>query len=88
MALDQIMEEHGFKVSSSCSGFEWFIKRIQYQGNEAFVTVTAEDELHLPDSAEEPVLVSISDVDSGKELEAPRRFESLKSYLDTLEPPV
>jgi hypothetical protein len=31
--------------------------------------------------------VSITDHNSGNELETPQRFESLKSYLDTLNPP-
>ena len=88
MELDQIMEKYGFKISSSCSGFEWYIKKVRHKGNDAFVTITADDELHLPDSVDAPVLVSISDMNSGNELEAPQRFESLKSYLDTLNSPV
>lgn len=87
MELDHIMEEYGFKISTSCSGFEWYVKKIQYKGSEAFVTITADDEFHLPDSIDEPVIVSISDIDSGNELEAPQRFESLKSYLDMLNTP-
>jgi hypothetical protein len=87
MGLDQIMETYGFKVSSSCSGFEWYVKSIEYKGNSAFITITADDELHLPDSMEEPVVVNITDHNSGNELETPQRFESLKYYLDSLNPP-
>jgi hypothetical protein len=87
MELDQIMEAYGFKISSSCSGFEWYVKSVEYKGNDAFITITANDELHLPESVDEPVIVSITDNNSGNELEAPQPFESLKSYLDTLNPP-
>ncbi|MGA8179068.1 MAG: hypothetical protein WB792_03365 [Desulfobacterales bacterium] len=84
MELDQILETYGFESSTSCSGFEWYVKGIVYEGNDAFVTITAEDELHLPESMNEPVVVSITDRNSGNELQSPQRFESLKSYLDTL----
>jgi hypothetical protein len=84
MELDQILETYGFESSTSCSGFEWYVKGIVYEGNDAFVTITAEDELHLPESMNEPVVVSVTDRDSGNELQSPQRFESLKSYLDTL----
>jgi hypothetical protein len=87
MELDQIMESYGFKISSSCSGFEWYVKEIEYKGSDAFITVTADDELHLPESVDEPVVVNITDHHSGNDLEKPQRFESLKSYLDTLNPP-
>jgi hypothetical protein len=84
MELDQILESYGFESSTSCSGFEWYVKGIVYEGNDAFVTITAEDELHLPQSMNEPVVVSITDRNSGNELQSAQRFESLKSYLDTL----
>ena len=87
MELDQTMETYGFKTSSSCSGFEWYVKTIVYEGNEALVTITAEDELHLPESINEPVVVSITDSNSGNDLKPLQRFGSLKSYLDTLNPP-
>jgi hypothetical protein len=87
MELDQIMESYGFTVSSSCSGFEWYVKELEYKGNDAFVTVTADDELHVPKSMDEPVVVNITDHHSGNELETPQRFESLRSYLDGLNPP-
>lgn len=84
MEIDKIMEEYGFETSSSCSGFEWYTKRIQHMGTNAFITVTAGDELKLPKSLHEPVLVSISDLNSGDDMGKPQRFESLQSYLDTL----
>lgn len=86
MELDNIMEEYGFTISSSCSGFEWYMKRVEHKGTEAFITVTSDDELHLPESLDDPVVVNVSDLNSGNDLEAPQRFESLRSYLDTLSP--
>ena len=83
MELDQILETYGFETSTSCSGFEWYVKSIVYEGSDAFVTITADDELHLPESMNEPVVVSITDRNSGNDLQSPQRFESLKSYLDT-----
>jgi hypothetical protein len=84
MELDQILETYGFETSTSCSGFEWYVKGIVYEGNDAFVTITADDELHLPESINEPVVVSITDRNTGNELQSPQRFESLKLYLNTL----
>jgi hypothetical protein len=84
MRIDKIMEEYGFEASSSCSGFEWYTKRIRHMGKDAFITITANDELQPPESLGEPVLVSINDLHSGDELEKPQRFESLQSYFDTL----
>jgi len=86
MELDKTMEKYGFEISSSCSGFEWYLKKIEHNGAQAFITITSDDELHLPESLDEPVWVNVSDLNSGNDLEAPRRFESLKSYLDTLSP--
>ncbi len=86
MELDKMMGQYGFTISSSCSGFEWYMKKIEHKGAEAFITITSDDELHLPESLDDPVFVSISDLNSGNDLETPRRFESLKSYLDTLNP--
>ena len=86
MELDQIMDTYGFKISSSCSGFEWYVKQVEYKDNDAFVTITADDGLHLPESVDEPVIVNVTDHNSGNDLEMPQHFESLKSYLDTLNP--
>jgi hypothetical protein len=85
MELYKIMEEYGFTKSSSCSGFEWYTKSMKYKGVDALITITANDEPRLPESLDEPVLVDITDRKSGDDLEPSRRFESLKSYLDTLD---
>jgi hypothetical protein len=86
MELYKKMEEYGFKKSSGCSGLEWYSKSTKYKGVDALITITANDEPRLPESLDEPVLVDITDRKSGDDLEPPRRFESLKSYLDTLDP--
>ena len=86
MELYKIMEEYGFKKSSSCSGFEWYTKSMKYKSVDALITITSNDGPRLPESLDEPVLVDITDRNSGDDLEPPRRFETLKSYLDTLNP--
>ena len=86
MELNKKMEEYGFKKSSSCSGFEWYTKSKKHKGVDALITITANDEPRLPESLDEPVLVDITDRNSGSDLEPPQRFKSLKSYLDTLDP--
>ena len=86
MELYKIMEEYGFKKSSSCSGFEWYTKSAKYKSVNALITITSNDEPRLPESLDEPVIVDITDRSSGNDLEPSRRFESLKSYLDTLDP--
>ena len=86
MEVYQIMEEYKFKKSTRCSGFEWYTKRIEYKSVDALITIIADDEPRLPESLDEPVLMNISDRNSGNDLEPSRRFESLKSYLDTLNP--
>ncbi len=85
MDLDKIMDDHGFSVSSSCSGFEWYKKTIQYQGKEAFITITDPSATGLPKSLDEPVVVEMYDMESGKELGKSQNFGSLRSYLETLD---
>ncbi len=84
MGIDKIMEEHGFEALSSCGGFEWFKKTIKHQGKDAFITVTDQESAGLPKSMDDPILVELYDLDTGKELEKCRSFESLKSYLEWL----
>ena len=85
MDVDKIMNDYGFSVSSSCSGFEWYKKTIQYKGKDAFITITDHTVTGLPKSLDEPILVEMYDMDSGNEFEKSQNFESLKSYLDTLD---
>jgi len=78
------MADYGFSISSSCSGFEWYKKTIKHKGQDAFITITGNEDSGLPESLDDPILVEIYDLDSGNELEKNQSFNSLKSYLDTL----
>ncbi|WAC08057.1 MAG: hypothetical protein OS130_02355 [Thermodesulfobacteriota bacterium] len=83
-SIDEIMEKHGFGAGSSGGGCEWYTKPITYKGKKAFVAITDDGGLSLPESLEEPIYVGIYDIDSGDELEEAKKFSSLKFYLDTL----
>jgi hypothetical protein len=85
MKVDKIMADYGFSISSSCSGFEWYKKTIKHNGQDAFITITGNEDSGLPESLDDPILVEIYDLDSGNELEKSQSFNSLKSYLDTLD---
>ena len=80
MTVNQEMEKHGFGASSSGGGCEWFTKKIRHKAKNAFIAITDEGGLALPESLDEPVMVDVYDLDSGDLLEEVQRFESLKSY--------
>lgn len=84
MEIKKIMEDYGFSVSSSCSGFEWYKKDIKHQSQDAFITITNNEGLGLPESLDDPVVVELYDLDSGNEIGKSQHFDSLQSYLDTL----
>ena len=83
MEIERLMEDYGFSVSSSCSGFEWYKKDIKHKGKDAFITITGNEGLGLPESLQDPILVEIYDLDSGNEIEKSQSFDSLKAFLDT-----
>lgn len=85
MEVDKVMEDYGFSVSSSCGGIEWYKKIIKHKGKDAFVAITDNGSSGLPKSLDDPILIEIYDLDSGNELEKSQGFESLKSYLNTLD---
>ena len=85
MSIEEVMKEHGFKISASCAGQAWYTKFVEHKGRRAYITVTDKGGEGLPASLEEPVLVGIHDVRSGDELEASRKISSLQSYLESLE---
>ena len=77
MNIEEVMKEHGFKISASCAGQAWYTKFVKHK-------VTDKGGEGLPTSLDEPVLVGIHDVRSGDELEASRNISSLESYLESL----
>jgi hypothetical protein len=84
MSLDEIMEDHGFRVSASCAGQAWYTKFIDYKGKRAYITVMDKKGEGLPQSLDDPVAVVVLDLRSGDELETYPDIDSLRSYLESL----
>jgi hypothetical protein len=84
MSLEEVMKDHGFRLSASCAGQAWYTKFIDYDGRRAYIAVTDKDEEGLPQSLDEPVVVVIYDMRSGDELERRQETGSLKAYLESL----
>jgi len=84
MSVEEIMKDHGFNLSASCAGKASYTKWIKHNGKRAYITVNDASGDSFPTTLEEPVRVVIHDLKSGDELEAPRDFSSLSSYLESL----
>jgi len=84
MDIVNIMREHGFGASSSGGGCEWYTKETVYKGKSAFIAITDNGGLDLPQSLDEPVYVGIYDLDTGDLIEEAKLHDSLKSYLDSI----
>jgi len=84
MSVEEIMTEHGFNLSASCAGKASFTKWIKHNGKRAYITVHDQGGEGFPTTLEEPVRVTLHDLRSGDELEAPGDFGSLKAYLASL----
>jgi len=84
MSLDEIMKDHGFRVSASCAGQAWYTKFINYNGKRAYITVMDKEGEGLPQLLDDPVAVVVYDLRSGDELETYPDIGSLRSYLESL----
>jgi hypothetical protein len=84
MSLEETMKAYGFNLAASCAGIASYTMWIKHKGKRAYISVTDINEKDLPQTLDDPVNVSIIDLKSGDELEKPQKFETLKSYLDTL----
>jgi hypothetical protein len=85
MSVEEVMKEHGFKISASCAGQAWYTKFIEYKGRRAYITVMDKNGEGLPQELDEPVRVGIYELRSGEDLEDSRNVSSLNSYLENLE---
>ena len=85
MSVEEIMTSHGFNLSASCAGQASFTKWIKYNGKRAYITVNDQGGEGFPTTLEEPVRVTLHDLRSGDELEAPADFGSLRVYLESLQ---
>jgi hypothetical protein len=84
MSIEEVMKDHGFNLSASCAGKASYTKWIKYNGKRAYITVNDASGDSFPTTLEEPVRVTIHDLRSGDELEAPQDIGSLSSYLASL----
>ncbi len=84
MSLEETMSAYGFRLSAGCSGEAFYTKFVQSEGKRAYVNVTNRDGSGFPASLEDPVNVVTYDLRSGDEIGAPRLFESLSLYLESL----
>jgi hypothetical protein len=84
MSVEEIMKDHGFRVSASCAGQAWYTKFISYNGRRAYITVMDKEGEGLPQLLDEPVTVVVYDLRSGDELKKYPNFDSLRSYLESL----
>ena len=85
MSVEEVMKSHGFNLSASCAGKASYTKWIKYKGKRAYITINDVSGESFPITLEEPVRVTIHDLRSGDELEAPQDISSLSAYLESLE---
>jgi len=84
MSVEEIMKNHGFRLSASCAGQAWYTKFIDHNGRRAYITVMDKNGEALPQELDDPVTVVVYDLRSGDELETYSDIDSLKSYLESL----
>ncbi len=84
MSVEEIMKDHGFRVSASCAGQAWYTKFIDYNGRRAYITVMDKNGEGLPQLLDDPVAVVVYDLRSGDELETYPDIDSLRFYLESL----
>ena len=84
MNIEEVMKTHGFNLSASCAGKASYTKWIKYNGKRAYITVNDAGGDSFPTTLEESVRVTIHDLRSGDELEAPQDISSLSFYLNSL----
>ena len=85
MTVESIMKEHNFASSSSGGGCLWYTKPMNYEGEDAFIAITAEDGGGVPETLDEPILVGIYDMETMDIIVDAKRVDSLKSYLETIQ---
>jgi len=85
MNLDEIMQRKGFSASLSGGGCEWYTREVKFKGQDAFIAITDNGGLGLPESLDEQVYVGIYDMNDGDPIVEAELVQSLRLYLDTFE---
>ena len=84
MSVEDVMAEHGFRLSASCAGKAYFTKFIRREAKSAYVAVTDATGEGFPSTLEEPVKVTVYDMRSGDEIGDAREISSLAAYLESM----
>lgn len=84
MSVEDVMTEHGFRLSASCAGKAYFTKFIRHGGKSAYIAVTDATGEGFPNTMEEPVKVTIYDMRSGDEVGDTLNVSSLAAYLESI----
>ncbi|MFQ5714551.1 MAG: hypothetical protein ACE5GU_11025 [Candidatus Scalinduaceae bacterium] len=58
MSVENIMKKYNFAESSSGGDCLWYTKQTKYEGDDAFIAITVEDGCGIPETLDEPILVS------------------------------
>lgn len=86
MSVEEVMTQHGFRLSAGCSGKASYTKNVKHEGKRAYLSVTVPEGEGFPTTLEEPILVTIYDLKSGDELGVGQKYSSLAAYLETVRP--
>jgi hypothetical protein len=82
--VEAVMEEHGFRLSASCAGHASYTKTIPFKGRRALISVSEQGGGGVPGSMNDPVLVTVTDLRSGDDVEPFRTFSTLAEYVASL----
>jgi hypothetical protein len=84
MSVEEVMEQHGFRLAASCAGKASYTRFIKHKERRAYVTVTDVNGDGIPKTLDEPVRIDIYDWKSGDELEPGQNISSLSAYLESI----
>jgi len=85
VSVETIMKKHDFVSSSSGGGCLWYTKPTNYEGEDAFIAITAEGGGGVPQTLDEPILVGVYDMETMDIIVDAKRVDLLKSYLETIQ---
>lgn len=83
VVVKSLFESNGFTKEHQGGGCEWYVKSIEYQGEEAFIAITCQDDPSVPVSVREPITVGIYTEGGNMKGFGMQNFLSAASYFAT-----